>query len=127
MKKKHPLSQLGADIRDHIDRETQDNIERGMAPDEARFAALRKFGNVTRVHEDAGAVWNRPWLDAIRQDVRYAARTLLKNPAFAAVVVLALGFGIGINTATFSIVNAVLVRPLGFAEPERLVALYEHA
>ena len=127
MTKKHPLSDLPADIRDHIARETEDNIERGMAPDEARYAALRKFGSVTRVQEDARAVWIEPWIDAVRQDVRYSFRALVRNPAFAAVVVLTLGFGIGINTATFSIVNAVLVRPLGFAEPQRLIALHERA
>ena len=127
MTKKHPLSNLDADIRDHIARETQDNIERGMPPDEARYAALRKFGNVTHVQEGARAVWIEPWIDAARQDVRYAFRALLRNPAFATVVILTLAFGIGINTATFSIVNAVLVRPLGFAEPERLIALHERA
>ncbi|HLG56718.1 MAG TPA: hypothetical protein VI485_15370 [Vicinamibacterales bacterium] len=59
-------------------------------------------------------------------DLRHAIRTLRRHPGFCAIVVLTLGFGIGINTATFSIVNAVLIRPLGFAEPERLLALHEH-
>ena len=127
MTKKHPLSNLDADIRDHLARETQENIERGMPPDEARYAALRKFGNVTHVQENARAVWIEPWIDAIQQDVRYAFRALLRNRAFAAVVILTLAFGIGINTATFSIVNAVLIRPLGFAEPGRLIALHERA
>jgi putative ABC transport system permease protein len=113
-------------MRDHIERETQDNIERGMAPEEARRQAMLRFGNVALIREDTQAVWGWPSLDAIRQDVRHAFRTLRKNPAFAIVVILTLGFGIGINTATFSIVNTALIRPLGFAEPERLVALHEH-
>jgi predicted permease len=124
--RKRALESLDQDIRDHLERETQDNISRGMTPEEARRQARLKFGNAELVKEDTRAVWVRPWLDAMRQDVRYAFRTLRKNPGFAAVVILTLGFGIGINTATFSIVNAVLIRPLGFAEPERLVALHEH-
>jgi len=120
-----PLDSLDEDIRDHIERETRENVERGMAPEEARRQALLAFGNVTLVREDARAVWSRPWLDALGQDVRYALRTLRRQPGFAAVVVLTLGLGIGVNTATFSIVNAALIRPLGFAEPERLVALHE--
>jgi len=120
------LDGLDDDMRDHIERETQDNIERGMAPEEARRQAMLRFGNVALIREDTQAVWGWPSLDAIRQDVRHAFRTLRKNPAFAIVVILTLGFGIGINTATFSIVNTALIRPLGFAEPERLVALHEH-
>jgi hypothetical protein len=120
-----PLDGLDEGIRDHIERETQDNVDKGMAPEEARRRALLAFGNVALVREDARAVWVRPWLDALGQDVRYALRMLRRKPGFAAVVVLTLGFGIGVNTPTFSVVNAALIRPLGFAEPERLVALNE--
>jgi predicted permease len=122
---KRALDGLDNDIRDHIERETQDNIEQGMAPDEARRQALLKFGNVALITEDTRAVWRRPSLEAMRQDLRFTLRTLRRNPAFPIVVILTLGFGIGLNTATFSIVNAALIRPLGFAEPERLVALHE--
>ena len=96
-----------------------------MAPEEARRQALIGFGNVALITEDTQAVWGWPLLDAIGQDLRYVLRTLRRKPAFALVVVLTLGFGIGLNTATFSIVNAALIRPLGFADPERLVALHE--
>jgi putative ABC transport system permease protein len=126
VRRKRALNSLDQDIRDHIERETQDNIEKGMAPEEARRRAMLAFGNVARVTEETRAVWVRPSLGAMRQDVHYAFRTLRKNPAFATVVILTLGFGIGINTATFSIVNAALIRPLTFAEPERIVALHEH-
>lgn len=119
------LDGLDEDIRDHIERETQDNIDCGMTPEEARRQAMLKFGSVAVIKEDTRAIWTWPSLDAIRQDVRYACRMLRKNPAFATVVILTLGFGIGINTATFSIVNAALIRPLGFAQSERLVALHE--
>jgi predicted permease len=124
-RRERPLDGLDQDIRDHIERETQDNVDKGMAPEEARRQALLAFGNVALVREDARAVWARPWLDAVGQDVRYALRMLRREPGFAAVVVLTLGFGIGVNTATFSVVNAALIRPLGFAEPENLVALNE--
>ena len=72
-RRKHILDDLDQDIRDHIERETQDNIERGMSPDEARYAAMRKFGNVTRVKEETREVWSLVWLEQLLQDVRYGA------------------------------------------------------
>jgi MacB-like periplasmic core domain len=125
VRRKQALDGLGQDIRDHIERETQDNIDGGMSPEEARRQAMIRFGNVALTLEDTQAVWGWPSLEQIREDLRYVLRTLRRKPAFALVVVLTLGFGIGLNTATFSIVNAALIRPLGFADPERLVALHE--
>jgi predicted permease len=115
------LDDLDDDIRDHIDRETQDNIDRGMAPDDARQAALRAFGNVTRTVEDTRAVWIPVWLDQVLQDARYGLRMLRRNPAFSAVVILTLAVGIGLSTAVFSVINAVLVRPLSYPNADRLV------
>jgi putative ABC transport system permease protein len=87
------LEDLDQDIRDHIEMERQENIERGMSPEEARYAALRKFGNVTRITEETREVWSFIWIEQLFQDVRYGVRALLKNPqcTIVAVVTLALG------------------------------------
>ena len=121
-----PLSDLDADIRDHIDRETSANIERGMSPEDARFAALRKFGNITLASEEVRAVWIPVWLDQFRQDVGYAVRSIRRAPSFAIVAVLTLALGIGATTAIYSVVDAILLQPLPFANSDRLVRLVEN-
>jgi putative ABC transport system permease protein len=123
MRGRHPLDDLDQDIRDHIEQETLDNIERGMPADEARQAALRKFGNVVRVKESAREVWVPGWFEALSQDARDAARHVRRNPGFSLAVVVTLALGIGLTTAIYSVVNAVLIRPLSFARPERMVWL----
>src|SRR5688572_29919670 len=119
---------LDQDLRDemafHLAMRTEQLQDAGAA--DAARGARHQFGNPVRLREDLGTEWTlAPRLAVLFQDLRYAARALRRSSGFAVVVILTLAFGIGINAATFSIVNAVLIRPIGFSEPDRLVALYE--
>jgi putative ABC transport system permease protein len=115
------LDDLEREMRDHIEEDTEENVARGMNRDDARAAAIRKFGNATRVKEDVRAVWVPRWADQISQDARDAWRRLRRHPAFALMMVATLALGIALPTAIYSVVNAVLLRPLSYAHPERVV------
>ena len=123
-RRKRMLEELDQDIRDHIERETQDNIARGMPPDEARYAALRKFGNVTRVQEETREVWATAWFEQLLQDVRYGFRLLRRSPLFALVAIFTLAIGIGANTAIFTVVHAILLQPLPYPNSDRLAIIW---
>jgi predicted permease len=119
-RRKRMMEDLDQDIRGFIERETHDNIERGMAPEEARYAALRKFGNVTRVKEETWEVWSFVWLEQLWQDFRYGLRQLRRSPGFTAVAVLTLALGIGANTAIFALMDAAILRMLPVEKPSEL-------
>jgi predicted permease len=126
-RRKRMLEDLDQDIRDHIERETEDNIGRGMSAEEARRQAFLKFGNVRRVTEETRAVWTRIWLEQILQDIRFALRLLRKSPAFTITVVLTLALGIGATTSIFTLFYDVLLRSLAVANPAELYRLGKEA
>jgi putative ABC transport system permease protein len=123
-RRRRALDDLDRDIRDHIEIETQDNIERGMTPEEARRRAMVAFGSVALAKEDTRRVWVWAWLDEARQDLRYAVRTLWRSRAYAAAAAATLALAIGANTAMFSVLNAVLLRPLPYRSPDQLAMLW---
>jgi putative ABC transport system permease protein len=115
------------EIRSNVTLETDRLIADGMSPNDARSAALRTFGNVTRAQERFHELGRVRWLDARRLDIGYASRMLVKNPGFTTVVMLTLALGIGATTAIFAIVDAVFLKPLPYQHTERLLALGSNA
>jgi putative ABC transport system permease protein len=117
------LDGLEDEIRDHIERETQENVERGMAPEEARRQALLKFGNVALNKEDTRVVWRWQWLEQLFQDSRYALRTLWRRPTYALLSALTLALGVGGTASVHGVARGVLLDPLPFAH-EREVGVF---
>lgn len=112
-------------IREHIDEKVTDLMDRGMTREEALSAARREFGNVTLIEQRSREVWQWPTLEAAARDVRYGLRRLCKSPGFTVIALLTLGLGIGASIAVYSLVDAVLLRPLQFKNEKRLVQLFE--
>ena len=118
-------SDLNDEIQSHLDMAARDLVQRGQTARESRDQAMREFGNVGLVKEVTREMWSGASLESFFQDLRYGARMLVKSPSFAAIAILTLALGIGINTAVFSVVNGVLLKPLPYPHPEQLVALAE--
>jgi len=103
---------LSEEIREHLEEKIDELVAGGMPRKEATAIARRKFGNVTLIEEDSRTVWRWPSLEDFFMDVRYGLRMLAKSPIFTVVAVLTLGFGIGLNTTLFSVVNTVALKPV---------------
>ena len=116
-------SALDDDIQAHLELLTRDYIQRGLSPRDAQAAARRAFGGVAQMQETYRDQGGLPAIETFLQDLRYAARMLRRDPAFATVAILSLAIGIGASTAAFSVFNAVMLRPLAVPDPGRLVLL----
>ncbi|HEX3436569.1 MAG TPA: ABC transporter permease [Pseudacidobacterium sp.] len=124
--RKAPLDQdLNEEMAAHLEMAIEENMQRGMSAEEARRRALVQFGGIQQARERHRESRGLPWLDVLLQDLRFTFRTLRRDRGFAFVAVLILGLGIGANIVVFSVVNTILLRPLPFRDPQRLVRIVE--
>src|SRR5579871_1942264 len=114
---------LNEELRDHLDLEAEEQYQAGLPPSEARYAARRAFGNPTLIAEDTRSSTLASF-EPLARDLKYAARSLRKSPVFATIAILTLALGIGANTAIFSVVNALMLRPLPFHSADQIVRIY---
>jgi predicted permease len=119
--------ELQEEIQAHLTLAEHDEMESGRTRNEAQVAARREFGNVSIAEETTRDMWGSRWLADFFQDVRYAVRTLRQRPSFAAVALLTLALGIGATTVMFTLVNGVLLKPLPYPQPDRLIAVHGHS
>jgi predicted permease len=123
--RRRAAAHLNDELAFHLDRQIAENIAAGMTPDEARFSALRSFGNPTLLREQSRATWSWNGLESLLRDLRFAFRALCRTPGFTAIAIVVMALGIGANVALFTVVRNVILKPLPFEDPDRLQMLYE--
>ena len=116
---------LERELTSDLELEEEEQWKSGISGEEARYAALRAFGNPALIHEQTRAVWSWHWLESLARDLRFSLRTLRRTPGFTVIAILVMGLGIGANVALFTVVRGVLLKPLPFQDPDRLLMLYE--
>src|SRR5215472_1243637 len=119
--------ELAEEMRDHLERKAAKNAASGMTREEAVYAARRQLGNATLQREQSRLTWGFPSLESWLQDLRFGLRVLRKAPGFSAIAILTLALGLGATTAIFSIVNAIVLRPLPYKDSERLVNVWTNS
>jgi predicted permease len=119
-------ARLNQEIEFHLEQQIAENVSLGMKPEEARRQAMLRFGNPTVLNEETRSTWSGHWFESVWRDLRYGLRTLVRTPGFSLMAVLVMALGIGATTSLFTLVRSVLLRPLPFREPDKLVMLYEH-
>jgi len=118
-------SDLERELRSDLELEEEEQRDRGVPPEEARYAARRAFGNPTLLREQTRAVWSWNRLESFTRDLRYSLRTLRRTPGFTIIAIAVMALGIGANVALFTVVRGVLLKPLPYRDPARLVSIYE--